>query len=26
VIGVDLDERSLRLLIEGPAATEVVHA
>jgi peptidoglycan hydrolase-like protein with peptidoglycan-binding domain len=26
VIGVDLDESSLRLLIEGPAATEVVHA
>ena len=26
VIGVDLDPHSLRLLIEGPAATEVVHA
>jgi hypothetical protein len=26
VIGVDLDADSLRLLIEGPAAAEVVHA
>ena len=26
VIGVDLDAHSLRLLIEGPAAAEVVHA
>ena len=26
VIGVDLDAESLRLLIEGPAATDVVHA